>query len=260
MFLVDTHAHLNDPAFAQDLPAVLARASEAGVRKIVVVGHNMRTSRQAVVLAEQHKDIYATVGVHPHDAVEVGEDSLTELARHLRHPRVVALGEIGLDYHWNSWPKEIAHAAFRAQIELAKSLEKPFIVHDRDAHADILGLLKEHAPYPSGFVMHCFSGSLEIARECLRLGGFISLAGPVTFKNAPRLHEVARHVPLESLLIETDCPYLAPDPNRGQRNEPAFLVNIAKAVAQRRGIKLAELASATTANAQMLFGVSISHE
>lgn len=260
MFLVDTHAHLNDPAFAQDLPAVLTRASEAGVRKIVVVGHNMRTSGQAVTLAEQNKDIYATVGVHPHDAVEVGEDSLTELARHLRHPRVVALGEIGLDYHWNAWPKEVAHQAFRAQIALAKSLEKPFVVHNREAHADILELLKEQAPYPSGFVMHCFSGSLEMAREFLCLGGFISLAGPVTFKNAPRLHEVARHVPLERLLIETDCPYLAPDPYRGQRNEPAYLVSIAKAVAQRRGIKPAELASATTANAKKLFGVSISHE
>jgi len=220
----------------------------------------MRTSRQAVVLAEQQMDIYATVGIHPHDAVEVGEDSLAELAQHLRHPRVVALGEIGLDYHWNSWPKEVAQKAFRAQIALAKSLEKPFIVHNRDAHADILALLKEQAPYPSGFVMHCFSGSLEIARECMRLGGFISFAGPVTFKNAVRLQEVALHVPLDRLLIETDCPYLAPDPCRGQRNEPAFLVNIVRSIALRRGMKLAELASTTTANARTLFGVSISHE
>lgn len=255
MFLIDTHAHLNDPAFTLDLSSVLARAGEAGVGKIVVVGHNMVTSRQAVALAVQNKDIYATVGIHPHDAVEVGEETLAELARRLRHPRVVALGEIGLDYHWNSWPTEVQQEAFRAQIALAKSLGKPFVVHDRDAHADVLTFLKEQAPYPQGFVMHCFSGSLEIAQECMRLGGFISLAGPVTFKNAARLHEIALRVPLERLLLETDCPYLAPDPCRGQRNEPAFLVSIAEAVAVRRRIKLTALALATTANAEALFGL-----
>ncbi|MBT9133693.1 MAG: putative metal-dependent hydrolase YcfH [Firmicutes bacterium] len=255
MFLVDTHAHLNDPAFTADLPLVLARATKAGVRKIVVVGHNMATSRQAVALALQSDDCYATVGVHPHDAPETAEDSLAELAGLLGQTRVVALGEIGLDYHWNTWPKEVSQRAFRAQIALAKALCKPFVVHNRDAHADVLALLKEQAPYHHGFVMHCFSGSLEVARECMRLGGDISLAGPVTFRNAHNLHDVAKNIPLERLLIETDCPYLAPDPYRGQRNEPAFLVKIAEAIAFRRGLDVTKVAEATSANAQRLFSL-----
>ncbi|MBT9176304.1 MAG: putative metal-dependent hydrolase YcfH [Firmicutes bacterium] len=255
MLLVDTHAHLNDPAFTADLPEVLARATKAGVRKIVVVGHNMATSRQAVALALQSDDCYATVGVHPHDAPEVVEETLAGLASLLGQTRVVALGEIGLDYHWNTWPKEVAQRAFRAQIALAKSLDKPFVVHNRDAHADVLALLKEQAPYHHGFVMHCFSGSLEVARECMRLGGYISVAGPVTFKSAHRLHDVAKQVPLERLLIETDCPYLAPDPHRGQRNEPAFLVSIARAIAFRRGLDVTRVAEVTCANAQRLFGL-----
>ncbi len=253
MFLVDTHAHLDDSAFTPDLGEVLSRAREAGVRKLVVVGHNMTTSRQAVALALQYSDMYATVGVHPHDAPEVAEGTLSELADLLRHTRVVALGEIGLDYHWNTWPREASQRAFREQIVLAKSLDKPFVVHNREAHADVLAILKEQAPYPYGFVMHCFSGSLELARECMRLGGFISLAGPVTFRNAPRLHDVATHVPLDRLLIETDCPYLAPEPYRGQRNEPSFLVQIAGALASRRGLHVTEIAEATTANARALF-------
>jgi len=259
MFLVDTHAHLNDPAFP-DLPAVLARASQAGVREIIVVGHNMATSREAVALALQQRGLYATVGIHPHDAPQATEESLAELETLLQRPPVVALGEVGLDYHWNTWPKDVTQRAFRAQIALAKSLRKPFVVHNRDAHADVLALLKEQAPYDRGFVMHCFSGSLEMARECMRLNGFISLAGPVTFKSARRLHEVAKQVPLERLLIETDCPYLAPDPYRGQRNEPARLVGIARAIAVLRGLELAQVTEATTANAQALFGLGLIHE
>jgi len=258
MFLIDTHAHLNDPAFSSDLPAVLSRALEAQVQKIIVVGHNMATSRQAVFLARNNTDLYATVGIHPHDVPEVVDENLAELAELLVEPRVVALGEIGLDYYWSTWPQEESKRAFREQLALSKSADKPFVVHNRDAHGDVLSLLKEQVPYPRGFVMHCFSGSLEVALECMRLGGFISLAGPVTFRNAQRLRELALKVPLERLLLETDCPYLAPDPYRGQRNEPAYLAGIAQAVARLRGLDVAAVVSATTTNAEALFSLGVS--
>lgn len=255
--LVDSHAHLNEAAFVEDLPAVVQRAWDAGLGAVVVVGYDLKSSQRAKEIALEYPGVYAAVGIHPHDAPECNSEALSTLADLLKGDRVKALGEIGLDYYWNTWPREIQQRSFRLQLDLAKCLAVPFVVHDRDAHGDVLALLKERAPYPAGFVMHCFSGSSEFARECLRLGGHVSLAGPVTFRNASKLLDVAREVPLERLLLETDCPYLSPDPFRGKRNEPARLVRVAEAIALVRGLDLEHLALATTENAKRLFGLEV---
>ncbi|MBT9135840.1 MAG: putative metal-dependent hydrolase YcfH [Firmicutes bacterium] len=252
-FLIDSHAHLNDERFAPDLPEILLRASAAGVLKILTVGYNMSSSQSAVQLASGHEMVWAAVGIHPHDAPECREDNLEQLRAWLTAGPAVGLGEIGLDYYWNTWDKEVQKKAFREQIELAKSLAVPFIVHNRDAHGDVLAVLKEHGPYPAGFVMHCFSGSAELALCCLRLNGFISFAGPVTFQNASQVVRAAKAVPLERLLLETDCPYLSPHPLRGQRNEPARVTLVAEALAGILGVEFEELARRTTNNAEALF-------
>ncbi len=251
--LVDTHAHLTDKAFAEDLTPVLGRSREQGVSRVINVGYNLTSSLRVVAMTEQHQDLFAAVGIHPHDAPQALGTEMQGVEELLQHDRVVALGEIGLDYYWNTWPRDTQIEAFRAQIQLAKAREIPFIVHDRDAHGDILSVLKTNAPYPAGFVMHCFSGSAEFADECIRLGGYISLAGPVTFKNAVKAVRVAQAVPLERLLIETDCPYLAPHPWRGKRNEPSYLRVIAERIAEVRGDSLQIIAEYTSANAQQVF-------
>lgn len=255
--LVDSHAHLNDAAYLEDLPEVVERAFGAGVGAILVVGYDLKSSQRAKELAYEYPGVHAAVGIHPHDAPECTESALETLTSMLKDPRVKALGEIGLDYYWNTWPKEVQQRAFRLQLNLAKRLSVPFIVHDRDAHGDVLALLKEQAPYKDGFVMHCFSGSPEFARECLRLGGHISLAGPVTFRNAFKLVEVALEVPLDRLLLETDCPYLSPDPFRGKRNEPARVTRVAEAIALIKGVEYEQVALATTGNATRLFGMEV---
>jgi TatD DNase family protein len=252
--LVDSHAHLSDNAFAEDLAEVVARAQEHHVAAIINIGYNLSSSEQVVELACKHRDMFAAVGIHPHDARQV-QSELLGIEGLLRESKVVAVGEIGLDYHWNTWPKEVQLEAFRVQIELAKANKLPFVVHDREAHADILRVLKEHAPFLNRFVMHCFSGSAEFAGECIRLGGYISLAGPVTFRNAVQPVTVAQRVPLERLLLETDCPYLAPQAWRGKRNEPAYVRAVAEQVALVRGESLETIASATTANAREVFGL-----
>ena len=251
--LVDTHAHLTDKAFAEDLTQVLGRLREQSVSRVINVGYNLTSSLRVVAMAEQHQDLFAAVGIHPHDAPQALGIEMQGVEELLHHDRVVALGEIGLDYYWNTWPRDTQIEAFRAQIQLAKANELPFIVHDRDAHGDILSVLKSNAPYPAGFVMHCFSRSAEFAEECIRLGGYISLAGPVTFKNAVKAVRVAQAVPLERLLIETDCPYLAPHPWRGKRNEPSYLRVIAERIAEVRGNSLQEVSEQTSANAQQIF-------
>jgi len=251
--LVDSHAHLNDERFKEDLPEVLKRAEAAGVGKVVTVGYDLASSRASVALAQKYLNVWATVGIHPHDAPQCEKDALEQLATWIEGKQAVALGEIGLDYYWNTWDKATQKMAFSAQIELAKSLNVPFVVHNRDAHRDVLEVLGEHAPYRAGFVMHCFSGSAEVALSCLRLGGFISFAGPITFQNARQTLQAARAVPLDRLLVETDCPYLSPHPYRGQRNEPARVALVVEALAGSIGRTVAEVAQATTDNAAMLF-------
>lgn len=251
--LFDTHAHLHFPEFATDLDAVLARARAAGVRGMVTVGTDVASSRAAVALAAREPDVWATVGIHPHAAAAADAAALAELARLAGEARVVAVGEVGLDYYRDLAPRPAQAAAFRAQVALARRVGKPLVVHCRDAHTDVLAILAEEGAGEVGGVMHCFSGDVAVARRALDLGFLISLAGPVTYPNARALPEVARWVPADRLVLETDCPYLPPQGHRGRRNEPAYLTITATRVAELRGEPLPALAARLTANARRLF-------
>ncbi|MGI9860967.1 TatD family hydrolase [Moorella naiadis] len=255
MALIDSHAHLNDPAFAGDLDEVLARLEEAGVVGLVNVGYDVPSSRRAVEQAHSRNYIHAAVAVHPHNALGFDAAAEATIRGLARDGRVVAIGETGLDYYRNLSPRQRQQEVFRWHLDLARELRLPVIIHDRDAHEDTLRLLKKAAPLPAGGVLHCFSGRWEMARECLELGFYISFAGPVTFKNAVKQRAIAARVPLERLLIETDCPYLTPEPHRGHRNEPAYVSLITVALAAARGQTAAEIAIATTTNARRLFGM-----
>lgn len=258
MTLVDTHAHLHFPEFAEDLEAVLARARAAGVRAVVSIGTDRDTNPAVVALAAREPDVYATVGIHPHDAGEATEadfDALERLAR--ESAKVVALGEMGLDFFRDLSPRDVQERVFRRQIELARRLGKPIAVHCREAHAEVLAILAAERAGEIGGVMHCFSGDVGIARRCLDLGLLISLAGPVTYKNARALPEVARFVPEDRLVVETDCPYLPPQPHRGRRNEPAWVAITAEHIARLRGADPAALGEALTQNAARLYHLSL---
>ena len=253
--LFDTHAHLHFPGFDEDRDAVLARARAAGVRRMVTIGTDGETSRAALALADRHPDVWATAGVHPHDAAASDEAAQAEVERIAAERRVVAIGEIGLDFFRNLSPPETQERVLRRFLALARRLRKPVVLHCRDAHAEILALLGEERVADVGGIMHCFSGDVAIARRCLDLGLLISLAGPVTYPNARALPDVARFVPGDRLVVETDCPFLPPQGYRGKRNEPAYLTITAARVAELRGEPLDDLAARTTANARRLFGV-----
>jgi TatD DNase family protein len=253
--LFDTHAHLHFPGFDEDREAVLARARAAGVGRMVTIGTDAETSRAALALAERHADVWATAGVHPHDAAESDAAAQAEVERIAAERRVVAIGEIGLDFFRNLSPPETQERVLRRFVALARQLRKPVVLHCRDAHAEILALLGEERVAEVGGIMHCFSGDVAIARRCLDLGLLISLAGPVTYPNARALPDVARFVPGDRLVVETDCPFLPPQGYRGKRNEPAYLTITAARVAELRGEPLDDLAARTTANARRLFGV-----
>ncbi|MGE5653570.1 MAG: TatD family hydrolase [Bacillota bacterium] len=254
--LIDSHAHLDDRKYDEDRLAVLARALEAGVKTIINIGYDLRSSAASVCLTHDHPFIYAAVGFHPSDSKGYTDQAEEQLRTWCQtEPKVVAVGEIGLDFHWDNSPRDVQREVFRRQIRLAKEVNKPIVVHDREAHGEIMDILREESAAEAGGVLHCFSGSLEMAKVCLQMGFYISLAGPVTFTNAPKVREIAAKVPLDRLLIETDSPYLTPHPYRGQRNESAHVRLVAEAVASARGIPLEELAAATTANAKRLFGI-----
>ncbi|MBS4221109.1 TatD family hydrolase [Bacillus sp. FJAT-49711] len=253
--LFDTHVHLNDDQYAEDLDEVIARAKNAGVEYMVVVGFDRKTIQKALEIIDEHKFLYASVGWHPVDAIDMTEEDLIWLEEVAAHPKVVALGEMGLDYHWDKSPKEIQKDVFRKQIRLAKKINMPIIIHNRDATQDIIEILKEEHAEEVGGIMHCFSGSAEVAKQCLDLNFYISLGGPVTFKNAKKPKEVAIQVPLDRLLIETDCPYLAPHPYRGKRNEPSYVRLVAEQIADLKSLSLEEVAQITTANAKKVFGI-----
>ncbi|WP_088105950.1 TatD family hydrolase [Halalkalibacter urbisdiaboli] len=253
--LFDTHVHLNADQFEEDVEDVMKRAVEVGVREMVVVGFDEKTITRALELVKAYENLYAAVGWHPVDAVDMTESHLEWIEELSQHPKVVALGEMGLDYHWDKSPKEVQKEVFRKQIRLAKKVKMPIIIHNRDADQDIVDILKEEGADEVGGIMHCFGGSLEIAQICLNLNFHISFGGPVTFKNAKRPKEVAKDIPLDRLLIETDCPYLAPHPNRGKRNEPAYVKLVAEQIAELREMSYEQLAIATRNNAKKLFGI-----
>ena len=254
--LFDTHAHLHFPQFADDLEASLDRARAAGVRRFVNIGTDVATSRASIELASLHANVWATVGVHPHDAAEVGDDDLAEIERLAASPDVVAIGEMGLDFFRNLSPRDMQERVFRWQLDLCRRLRKPAVIHCRDAHPETLAILADERVAEVGGIMHCFSGDTDVARRCLDLNLLLSLAGPVTYPSSRALPEVARMAPADRLVVETDCPFLPPQGHRGQRNEPAYLAITAARVAELRGEPLEALARQTTDNARRLFGVS----
>ena len=252
--LFDTHAHLDDPALYPDIDNVLKRAKEAGVTLINSVGCDWRSSLLNVHLAEKHPEmIYASVGVHPSEVADIDEQVLAKLLELAKTPRVIGWGEIGLDYHYENTNKELQQKYLRLQISLAKEAGKPIIIHDRDSHQDVVDILQEEHAGINGGILHCFSGSWEMAKQCLKLGFFISFAGPLTYKNARVPVEVAGKVPLDMVLVETDSPYLTPHPFRGKTNEPARVIYTAEKLAQIRGMDYEEIAEITTANAKRIF-------
>ncbi|NLY92225.1 MAG: TatD family hydrolase [Firmicutes bacterium] len=254
MRLFDTHCHLNDEAYQEDWPEVLARARAAGVTRMLVVGYDLPSSERALRLAESEAGIYAAVGIHPHDAAGVTPATLQHLEELLCHPKAVALGEIGLDFYYDNSPRPRQEEVFRTQLALAKKTGKPVVIHVREAHGALLTTLKAEGESFRG-VLHCFSGSLEMARAYLDLGLYLAVGGPVTFKNARKLPEVLKAIPRDRLLLETDAPYLTPHPWRGRRNEPAYLGAIANQVGAILGLETAEVAALTWANGAACFGL-----
>lgn len=252
---IDTHVHLNADQYEEDIDEVIGRALEAGVEKMVVVGFDRKTIVKAMELAEQYEFIYAVVGWHPVDAVDCTEEDLEWIESLAAHPKVVGIGETGLDYYWDKSPKDIQQELFRKQIRLAQKVNLPIIIHNRDATADVVRILKEEQAEKTGGIMHCFGGSVETAKECIAMNFMISLGGPVTFKNARMPKEVATDISLDHLLIETDAPYLAPHPYRGKRNEPAWVTLVAEEIARLKGLPVEEVAQRTTANAVKLFNI-----
>ncbi|MEW5919425.1 MAG: TatD family hydrolase [Bacillota bacterium] len=251
--LVDSHAHLDFHDFDRDRETVLQRAEAAGVELIINVGFDLDSSRKAVQLAARYSTIYAAVGIHPHDAAAVPDDYLGQLEALAAAPKVVALGEMGLDFYRDRSPRPQQKKVFREQLALARRLDMPVILHDRDAHDGLMAILQKEGLPRAGGVLHCFSGDLSLAREAMALGLYISIAGPVTYPRNSVLRAVAAAVPAENLLLETDAPFLAPGPWRGRRNEPAYVNATAEAVASLRGCTAAELGSACLANAKRLF-------
>lgn len=251
--LTDSHAHLDDARFAPDREAVVQRAWDAGVRRILTIGNGTGPEDMGcgIPFAEAYRWVYTTVGVHPHDASKVEERHFELMERLSKHPRVLAIGETGLDYHYDNSPREIQREVFRRQLDLASALGMPAIVHTREAESDTEQILRDSGV--SRGVLHCFTSSPGLARAALDRGFLISFSGIVTFPNARELAEIARTVPADRLMVETDCPYLAPVPHRGKRNEPAFVLETARFVAGIRGITLDELASQTSENFTLLF-------
>lgn len=257
--LFDTHCHLDTPAFDADREAALVRARQAGVSRFLNPGYDLASSQRAVELAQRHPNVYAAVGVHPNDAREFAAETLDQLRALATQPKVVAIGEIGLDYYWKTVPPQRQAEAFVAQLELARALDLPVIIHCRDAYDDCLALLERHGRDLS-VVMHAFGGELSHLWRALDLGCTIGIGGPVTYPKAQRLREVAASVPLDRLVLETDAPYLSPQPHRGKRNEPAFLPLAAAVVADVRRMRIEDLARATGDNSVRLFRLEQTHE
>ena len=252
--IFDTHAHYDDEAFDADREALLASMPENGVGLIVDPGCDLDTSRRAVEIAEQYPHVYAAVGWHPENCAPYTRESLDTLRAWAKDPKVVAIGEIGLDYYWEqNPPREFQQEVFRDQLALAQELGLPVIVHDRDAHADCLAIVKEF-PQVRG-VFHCFSGSYEMAKELVKRGWYIGFTGVLTFKNARKAVETAAAIPLDRIVLETDCPYMSPEPFRGKRNDPGKLYRMAERLAEIRGISVEEVRAATMENGKRLYRI-----
>ena len=253
--VVDTHCHLDMISSGDDIDTAIIRAAACGVTPIITVGIDIASSKKAIRLAAQYDSVYATVGIHPHNVQELSDRSYVELEKLCRAPKVVAYGEIGLDYVKQYAPKDVQLEHYGRQVDLAKKMGLPLVIHDREAHADILHVLNNKAPFPAGGVMHCFSGDWHFALQVLDLGFIISIPGVVTFTKAAAMQEVAQKVPLDKLILETDAPFLAPEPLRGKKNIPEYVLHTAQKIAELRGLSLGELARTTTENALKLFNI-----
>ena len=250
---IDSHAHIQLSQFDRDRDVVLKRAEEADVSNILVIGFDMETSLGALELAEQHAQIYATVGMHPHDAKDFTPDVLKAFRELAAHPKVIALGEMGLDYYRNLSPRPLQKAAFEKQLDLAEGLQMPIIIHNRDAYMDILPILEARKPGSVRGVLHCFTGDVALMQRSLAIGFHIGIGGIVTYPNAKDVQAVAREVPEDRLLIETDCPWLAPQFRRGKRNEPAYVWAVAEKIAELRDTSVETIGETTTRNFEILF-------
>ncbi len=256
--IIDSHAHLQDRAFKKDLPQVMERAKAARVEKIICVGYDYETSCEAVEIAHQYSQVFAVIGVHPHDAKTLNQEIIGKLYTLGQDPKVVAIGETGLDFFRDLSPREVQRQAFVEQIKIAAELQKPVVIHDRDAHQEVLDIIKREKAGRNTGIMHCYSGHLPLAIELMKEGFFISFAGPLTYKNARKTVEVASRITLDRVLVETDCPYLAPEPVRGKRNEPAYVVHVAEKLAQLRQKSLDEIAYQTNLNTCRAFNIPFS--
>ena len=249
----DTHAHYDDKRFNDGRDELLGSMNDAGITMILNAGSSLRTSKFSVELAFKYSFVYASVGVHPHDAKSMTDGSVLELSELLSHPKAVAVGEIGLDYHYDFSPRDVQRKRFLEQLELARRLDKPVIIHEREALQDTLDIMRDYRDLTG--VFHCFSGSWETAKTVLDMGWYLSFTGIITFKNARRVLEVLERMPADRMMLETDCPYMAPEPMRGQRNSSLYLPHIAEKVAQVRGITTEEVAAVTMENGMKFFGI-----
>ena len=258
--LIDTHTHLDDARYDSDREAMIARARDAGVEAFVTIGCDLATSRAAIGLADRYPFVYASIGVHPHEVKHIGDMWYDEFRRLAMHKKVVAYGEIGLDYHYNHSSPKDQRNRFREQVALARELKLPVIIHTREAQEDTIAILKEEKASDVGGVFHCFSGDAWLAKDALDLGFYLSFSGVLTFQNAAVLREIAKTVPLDRLLIETDCPYLTPVPHRGKRNEPAYVSLVAGQLAQIFSsdptLSTDTIGRITTDNAKRLFKIA----
>ena len=251
--LFDTHAHLNDPAFDPDREELMAGLAQKGIGLVMNAGCSLESSKDIIAMAEKYPWLYASVGSHPDSADEVNEMVIEEYRKLCRHEKVKAIGEIGLDYYYEDIPREIQKKAFIAQMELAKELDMPVIVHEREAHDDGMNIIRQF-PTVKG-VFHCYSGSAEMARQLVKLGWYIGFTGVLTFKNARKAVETAQAIPLDRIVIETDCPFMAPEPFRGKRNDPSLVYRVAEKLAELRGISVEEAQRATFENGKRLYRI-----
>ncbi|RTL96552.1 TatD family deoxyribonuclease [Ancylobacter aquaticus] len=252
--IVDSHCHLDFPDFAAELDDVVARARAAGVGRLVTIGTRVRRSGQVRAIAERFEDVFCSVGTHPHNAGEEADVTLDELLAAADHPKVVAIGEAGLDYHYDTAPRDAQAAGFRLHIEAARRTGLPLVIHARDADEDVAAILEEESGKGAfGFVLHCFTAGPELARRAVALGGYVSFSGILTFKSGAPLREIAASLPADRVLVETDAPYLAPNSHRGKRNEPSYVVETAHILGEARGVSFDEIAALTTQNFFRLF-------
>ncbi len=250
---IDSHAHLDDKRFDSDRDELIKSLYDNGIEVVLNPGADLKTSKNALLLAEKYSFIYAAVGCHPHDTKYMNDDTMNIFKEMAKSNKVIAIGEIGLDYYYDNSDRDTQRKWFREQIRLAKELDLPYIVHDRDAHEDILNIMKQEHYDGARGILHCYSGSVELAREFIKLGFYISLAGPVTFAKARVPKLVAKETPFDKLLIETDSPYLTPEPYRGKRNEPKFVKYVAEEIAKIRNVSIDEVAEKTKENFKTLF-------